>query len=76
MSIIWIYFFIIFDVFLQNIEYRRIALEYKVVDKVETLYLEMNGIVIVVTLLTSKICIILLSYVHILWIWEKKYIKK
>ena len=43
-----------------------LALEYKVVDMVETLYLEMNGIVIVVTLLTSKICIILLSYVHIL----------
>jgi len=52
--------------FLQNIEYRLIALEYKVLDKVETLYLEMNGIVVVVTLLTSKICIILLSYVHIL----------
>ena len=66
MSIILIYLLIILDVFLQNIEYRRIALEYKVVDKVETLYLEMNGIVIVVTLLTSKICIILLSYVHIL----------
>jgi len=61
MSIIWIYFFIIFDVFLQNIEYRRIALEYKVVDMVETMYLELNGIVIVVTLLTSKICIILFS---------------
>jgi len=68
MSIILIYLLIILDVFLQNIEYRRIALEYKVVVMVETLYLEMNGIVIVVTLLTSKICIILLSYVHILWI--------
>ena len=43
-----------------------LALEYKVIDMVETLYLEMNGIVIVVTLMTSKICIILLSYVHIL----------
>jgi len=43
-----------------------LALEYKVLDMVETLYLEMNGIVIVVTLMTSEICIILLSYVHIL----------
>jgi len=51
-----------------------IALEYKVVDMVETMYLEMNGIVIVVTLLTSKICIILLSYVHILRIWANTYI--
>ena len=33
--------------FSQNIEYRLIALEYK--DMIETLYLEMNGIVIVVT---------------------------
>ena len=68
MNIILIYQQIILDVFLQNIEYRLIALEYKVLDMVETLYLEMNGIVIVVTLLTSKICIILLSYVHILQI--------
>ena len=66
MNIILIYQQIILDVFLQTIEYRLIALEYKVLDMVETLYLEMNGIVIVVTLLTSKICIILLSYVHIL----------
>ena len=65
-SIILIYLHIILDVFLQTIEYRLIALENKVLDMVETLYLEMNGIVIVVTLLTSKICIILLSYVHIL----------
>ena len=34
--------------FSQNIEYRLIALEYK--DMIETLYLEMNGIGIVVTL--------------------------
>ena len=68
MNIILIYLNIILDVFLQNIEYLFIALEYKVLDMVETLYLEMNGIVIVVTLLTSKICIILLSYVHILQI--------
>ena len=68
MNIILIYLHIILDVFLQNIEYLFIALEYKVLDMVETLYLEMNGIVIVVTLLTSKICIILLSYVHILQI--------
>ena len=66
MSIILIYLHIILDVFLQTIEYRLIALENKVLDMVETLYLEMNGIVIVVTLLTSKICIILLLYVHIL----------
>ena len=51
-----------------------LALEYKVLDMVETLYLEMNGIVIVVTLMTSKICIILLSYVHILRIWANTYI--
>ena len=68
MNIILIYQQIILVVFLQNIEYLLIALEYKVLDMVETLYLEMNGIVIVVTLLTSKICIILLSYVHILQI--------
>ena len=64
MSIILIYLHIILDVFLQTIEYRLIALENKVLDMVETLYLEMNGIVIVVTPLTSKICIFLLSYVH------------
>ena len=68
MNIILIYQHIILDVFLQNIEYRLIALEYKVLDMVETLYLEMNGIVIVVTPLTSNMCIILLSYVHILQI--------
>ena len=66
MSIILIYLLIFIDVCLQNIEYRLIALEYTVIHMVETLYLEMNGIGIVVTLLTSKICIILLSYVHIL----------
>ena len=42
MSIILIYLHIILDVFLQNIEYRLIALEYNVVDMVETLYLEMT----------------------------------
>jgi len=60
MNIILIYQLIILDVFLQTIEYRLIALEYKVLVMVETLYLEMNGFVIVLTLLTSKICIILL----------------
>ena len=49
--------------FLQNIKYLHIASELKVVDMVETMYLEMNDIVIVVTRFTSKICIILLSYV-------------
>ena len=42
MNIILIYKLIILDVFLQTIEYRLIALEYKVLDMVETLYLEMN----------------------------------
>jgi len=37
MNIILIYLHIILDVFLQNIEYRLFALEYKVLDKVETL---------------------------------------
>jgi len=70
-----IYFPLILDVFFTKYRISAyIALAYKVVDMVETMYLEMNGIVIVVTLMTSKICIILLSYVHILRIWANTYI--
>jgi len=54
MSNILIYSLLILGVFLQDIRYWYIALAYRLVDIVETLYLEMNGIVTIVTRLTLK----------------------